>query len=455
MIDYRPDSLHFSLLIIILAVSFFISSSAQITDFAAKEQQAQLAFIDGRFEQALSHYYELKDIFQQNPVYHYYIGRCLMEMKENTIETIDNLRFAAIKGEQKDAWFFLGRVYHLSFDYDKAVYAYKRYMKLEKKSDIKRLRVKEALILAENGGNLATFRSQASPEKVDVAAEGSGKYKSYENHRVPSDSESKKGNETKAEDQDVSAMYNDDDLTKAMNLQLVADSLNRTAKMKRSDLKETEVTQERSRLIAEISHLEKDSRKIQKEADKLFEVMQKDTFPECGDDTVKSHEFIELKEEINGIKVYQFKTDHVGDKISSATQKTDSSIKEDKDNGHQESTGDDLFFTGKYVYSENHPIPLRKLYPDKLVYHIQLGAFSKKLDHDSFGAVSPIYYEEIVNKGLFKYYAGLFFSYKAAGDAHIIIKSRGYPDSFIVAFHKGEQISVDEARQIEYAQINF
>ena len=455
MIDYRPGNLHFSLLIIILAVSFFISSSAQITDFTAKEEQAHSAFMNERFEQALNHYNELKDIFQQNPEYHYYIGRCLMEMNENTIETTDNLRFAAIRGERQDAWFFLGRVYHLGADYEKAVYAYKRYMKLGKKSDIKRLRVKEALILAENRGNLSTVKSQVSPEKIDVAAEESGNHQSYENHRAPSAAESKKGNNSKAEDKDVNAMYNDDDLTKALNLQLVADSLNRTAKMKRSDLKETEVTEERSRLIAEISHLEKDSHKIQKEADKLFEGMQKDTFPESADDTVKSHEFIELKEEINGIKVYQFKTDYVGDEVSSAIQKTNTSTKEDKDNGHLGSKDDDLFFTGKYVYSGSNPIPLRKLYPDKLVYHLQLGVFSKKLDHDSFGAVAPIYYEEIENKGLFKYYAGLFFSYKAAGEAHIIIKSRGYPDSFIVAFNEGRQISVEEARQIEYAQIKF
>jgi hypothetical protein len=49
----------------------------------------------------------------------------------------------------------------------------------------------------------------------------------------------------------------------------------------------------------------------------------------------------------------------------------------------------------------------------------------------------------------------LFFSYQAAGEAHIKLKSGGYPDSFIVAFYKGEQISLDKARQIEYAQIKF
>ena len=438
MIYYRSGNLHFSLLIIFLAVSFFISLSAQITDFEVKEQKAHSAFMNGRFEQALSRYNELKDIFQQNPEYHYFIGRCLIEMNKNTSETIDNLRFAAIKGEQKDAWFYLGRVYHLNTEYAKAVYAYKRYMKLGKKSEIKRLRVKEALIQAKNEGNLSIVKGTESPEKVNVATEGGVNQESYENDRAPSPAESMSVNETKAGEEDVKVIYNDVDLTKALNLQLVADSLNRTAKMKRSDLKENEVTEERSRLIAEIGHLEGESRKIQKEADKLFEDMQKITYPESRDDTVKSHEFIELKEEINGIKVYQFKTDKVRDTITPAIQIINTSTKEDKDNDPEGST-----------------IKLRKIYPDTLVYHIQLGVFSKKLEYDSFDTVAPIYYEEIENKGLFKYYAGLFFSYKAAGEAHTNIKSRGYPDSFIVAFNEGKQISVDKARQIEFVQIKF
>ena len=456
MIYYQSGNLHLRLLMILLAGSFFISLSAQITDFAAKEHKAHSAFINGRFEQALGHYVELKDIFQQNPEYHYYIGRCLMEMNKNTAETIDNLRFAAIRGEQKDAWFFLGRAYHLNSDYEKAVYAYKRYLKLGKRSDIKRLKVKKALILAEKEDNPAIVRGLESPEKVDIFTRGNGNQETYEMNPVLPSVESKNDNSTKAEKKDVNEAYNDVGLTTAMNLQLVADSLNRTAKMKRSELKGTEVREERNRLIEEISDLENNSRKIQKEADKLFEGMQQDTsLPKAGNDTVKSHEFIELKEEINGIKVYQFKTDGVEHEISDVIEKTDTSVKEDKDNGHKGSTMEDLFFTGKNVYSENHPIPLRKTYPDKLVYHIQLGVFSKKPEYDSFGAMAPVYYEEIENKGLFKYYAGLFFSYKAAGDAHIIIKSRGFPDSFIVAFNEGKQISVDRARQIEYDQIKF
>ncbi len=455
MIDCLNGKLRAWFYILLPFILSYSGMSAQIPDFAGLKEKAYSEFINGSFSEALEHYTELGELFSQNPEYHYYIGRCLLELDRNAAETIDNLRFAAIKGEQDDAWFFLGKAYHLNGEYEKAVGAYKRYMRLGKKSDIRRLNAKELLYKAEKGQALLNGKSPPTAQKdntVNVIEEQPGN--GPKNILMSSD-ESDASIETKAEKEDVSAAHIDPVLIKAMNLQLIADSLNRTAKTKRADLKENELAEERSRLTAEISRLEKESYKIQKEADRLFADLQEDTTAESGNDTIRYHEFIELKEEINGIRVYQYKTDAIDDKDPHSGQKTDTSVSKDKNNDMTGSAENDLFSLDKDVYSDNHPVPERNIYPDRLIYHIQLGVFSKKLDHGSFGTIAPIYYEELEDKGLFKYYAGLFFSYKAASEAHNQLKSVGYPDSFVVAFHEGEQISVEKARQIEYTQIKF
>jgi tetratricopeptide (TPR) repeat protein len=442
------------LFIFLLLILFIAGMPAQVTDYSGLEKKAYTEFTGGSYDQALDHYGELIVLFRQKPEYHYYIGRCLLELDINTAETIDNLRFAAIKGEQHDAWFYLGKAYHLHGDYAKAVYAYNRFVRLGKRSDIKRLNVKELLVMAENKDALLPARLPVIAKTDSQVNVNEEKPEGNEINPIIPSVESIAGNEPKEETENAGMTHNDENLKQALNLQLAADSMNRIAKMKRSDLKETELYDERSRLIAEISRLENDSRKTQKQADRLFERMQKDTIPASVTDSVHSHEIIELKEEVSGIKVYQYKTDEIDDN-DNLTVKTGISVNKKNSIVNEQSKGVDLFSTNKYVYNENNPIPERNRYPDKLVYHIQLGVFSKKVTYDLFGTIAPICFDEIEGKGLFKYYAGLFFSYQAAGEAHIKLKSGGYPDSFIVAFYKGEQISLDKARQIEYAQIKF
>ncbi len=452
---YMKNKLHSGILIFMSALGSLVSLSAQLTDIAEKEANAHSAFQNGRYELALHHYNELKDIFRHNPEYQYYIGRCLLEMDKDVNETIDNLRFAALKGEKDDAWFFLGKAYHTNADYEKAVYAYKRFLKLGKRPAIKQLRVKEAMVLAENESNLLPVRNRVIAEKNNLPAIEELQPQTERDDRSAPADELEKSVEKEQEHEVAMAVPGDVNLTRALDLQLAADSLNRKAKTLRAGLKEDVTDEERSRLIAEIAHLEKNAHRFRKEADELFDTIQQNLAAEQAGDTVKPHEFIELKEEIDGIKVYQYKTDILNQHDSSESQKTDSTATRDKAHGYNGSSDEDLFFTGKKVYDKYNPIPPRIIVPDKLVYHIQLGVFSKKLDPDSFEAISPVYYEEMKDRGLFKYYAGLFFTYSSAGEAHKIVKSRGYPDSFVVAFHEGIQISVDKARQIEYVQIKF
>ncbi|MBN2215625.1 MAG: hypothetical protein JW723_15455 [Bacteroidales bacterium] len=482
---------------------FFVSVtglSAQVTDYAGLAEKARSEFVNGRYHEALALYSELKALFLQNPQYQYYIGRCLLLLDQYTDETIDNLKFAAIKGDIDDAWFYLGKTYHLRGEYTEAVHAYKRFRSSAKKQDIRRLKFKELLNMAENKAVLSSGTVGLTDRKENTAVQNTGitDVRDKINGKTPAESTASGKTETEEKninhkekkfDENNSGMtdavstekevhknpqeQNDTDLIKALDLQLIADSLNRAAKMKRADLKETEAAAERDELITEISHLEKDSRKIQKEADELFLSMQRANFHESSGDTIKGPDeditlktydkadiitpdaIIELKEEINGIKVYQYKAGIIADEDHVISQRTEISLEEEKAEAKTGPAENKFLIHDHCIYNEDNPIPPRYHYADRLVYHIQLGVFSKKAGNDSFGTIAPLYYEEIKDRGVIKYYVGLFFTYKTAAEAHAIIRSRGYQDSFLVSFNKGVQIPVDKARQIEYAQIKF
>jgi tetratricopeptide (TPR) repeat protein len=471
---------------------------AQVTGYAELAEKARIEFINGRYGEALVYYRELKSLFLQNPEYQYYIGRCLLKLEQYHEETIDNLRFAAIKGDKYDAWFFLGKAYHMNGEYEKAVYAYKRFRAYGKKSDIRQLRVKELQDMAENEGHLSSGRVSCIEKKdntssgkteitemIDIMEETSSRESAAVNDtrkeaeitndikRISAENNHKTVDAFSSEEVNKDMhVQNDANLTKAMELQLIADSLNRSAKMKRAELKETEPPGKRKELIDAISSLEEESRKIQKEADALFRSMQK-TLPAEPEISLYTDDFndpvtirdmiddstndriIELKEEINGIKVYQYKTGLTVDENPVDSQESAAPDYKGKIEGATIPAGDVLYFPETCIYNENNPFPARCQYPERLVYHVQLGVLSKKASHDAFGALAPICYEEIADRGVFKYYAGLFFSYKAADEALVILRSRGYHDSFIVSFYKGRQIPLDKARQIEYAQIKF
>jgi hypothetical protein len=51
---------------------------------------------------------------------------------------------------------------------------------------------------------------------------------------------------------------------------------------------------------------------------------------------------------------------------------------------------------------------------------------------------------------MLKYYAGLFYSLNTVMIALEAVRSKGYPDAFIVAFLDGKPITTEKAREVEF-----
>lgn len=103
-------------------------------------------------------------------------------------------------------------------------------------------------------------------------------------------------------------------------------------------------------------------------------------------------------------------------------------------------------------YSKDNPIPFQAKLPDGLIYRIQLGAYSGVIEENAFKGLTPVTAEKTANKDITKYYVGYFPTIEVARKALGEVKSYGYPDAFLVSYYNKEKITIQKAREIEFAE---
>ncbi len=99
-------------------------------------------------------------------------------------------------------------------------------------------------------------------------------------------------------------------------------------------------------------------------------------------------------------------------------------------------------------YSADNPIPVDAVLPDGTAYKIQLGAFGKPLQPNTFKGLTPISAEKLPG-GVTKYFVGMFRKFSDADDALRKVHEYGYKDAYIVAFYNKKVISPERAKQLE------
>jgi hypothetical protein len=149
---------------------------------------------------------------------------------------------------------------------------------------------------------------------------------------------------------------------------------------------------------------------------------------------------------INDITVYTYNVaGETGNKkkrsVSSADRRASLHVEENELN--------DFAIAPSPPYSASNPIPIDPPLPMGVFYRIQLGAYSRELPPGTFGGLSPISGERIVERGLIKYFAGMFNHYEDAAIALQKVKTSGYPDAFIVAYRDQKTTSITRARSLE------
>jgi len=87
--------------------------------------------------------------------------------------------------------------------------------------------------------------------------------------------------------------------------------------------------------------------------------------------------------------------------------------------------------------------------PGGVVYTVQIGVFSKKVDKSNFYGLKQVFYYYITGRNLYKYYTGVFNTLEEARNHLTNVKGGDYQDAFIAAFYGREPVSVSKALDLQ------
>jgi hypothetical protein len=109
------------------------------------QPNAMSSFEQGDYRAALTAFRTLEEEGETNYAYSYYIGRCLVALNEELGEAIELLYHASKNNMQTDAVFYLGRAYHLHYNFQDARRCYEAYERIASKHERKAHRVKHLI----------------------------------------------------------------------------------------------------------------------------------------------------------------------------------------------------------------------------------------------------------------------------------------------------------------------
>lgn len=251
----------------------------------------------------------------------------------------------------------------------------------------------------------------------------------------------------------------------ALRHQTVSDSLTELSTSARIKVRDSEDPNDRWLYQKQILVWEKKAKEEQQEADELYAKIAeyKPVSPDLPDT-------IEKDKEAGNITVYRFKDKEEDvspvQKLNTSDGKKTVQVKgpdvvkamkprleaEEKTEAKKivsEMALNSFVILSASPYSNENPIPLDPVLPEGSFYRIQIGAFSKSVDPDAFGGLSPLTAEFIPERNLTKYYAGKFSRYEDAVKAQSKVRSAGYDKAYIVSWYNGVTMAIDKVRKLE------
>lgn len=123
-----------------LSFFFFQFSFAQSFSSGKTEQQIEqeaFTFFDGEnFRSALPLYQELINVYPQDPEYNYYLGVCQVEVNQNVKEAVQHLKIASTKNVNASVPYYLGRAFHMNYEFNSAMRYYQKFKEYYKQKSI-------------------------------------------------------------------------------------------------------------------------------------------------------------------------------------------------------------------------------------------------------------------------------------------------------------------------------
>ncbi len=117
----------------------------QPVDIQKVKESSVSSFDQGDYRSALYGFRALLELNGGDPAYSYYVGRCLVELNEGLDEAIELLYGASRRPGPGDAVFYLGRAYHLSYNFQDAMSCYEKFNMTASRQEKKIYQVKHLI----------------------------------------------------------------------------------------------------------------------------------------------------------------------------------------------------------------------------------------------------------------------------------------------------------------------
>lgn len=153
-----------------LIVLFFIFNLLLFNNLGAQQfkneeelrKEAERLFEDDDFTKAYSLYAQLVSNYPKDPELNYRLGVCMLYSEPNKKKCFSYLKLAANHPQDapKDAVFYLGKAYHINYQFDEALKYYEDYKKIGSSAQQKRLQVDKEISACKNGKRLLATMSE-------------------------------------------------------------------------------------------------------------------------------------------------------------------------------------------------------------------------------------------------------------------------------------------------------
>lgn len=145
----------YKLYLIALCLTTALSLKAQYSEDNLLSE-ANVLFEQHKYAEAMPLYAQLLSLQPTKPEFNYKYGAtALYGDASKKEEAIKYLRFASTKtGIDKNCWYFLGKAYHLNYQFADAIVAYQKFQELASKKEIAELNVDREIEDCRNGQNL-------------------------------------------------------------------------------------------------------------------------------------------------------------------------------------------------------------------------------------------------------------------------------------------------------------
>lgn len=361
-------------------------------------QAAMDSFGRGEYGKALGEFEALLDA-NSFALYKYYSGVCLVNLNSDPVRAADYLT-EAIEGSSDtgiipdDAWFYLGRANQLAGRFPAALESYDKFREKAGYKKTRELNVSGyKRECNERKGSLSVQQTKAATAVVTLPAE------------KPAALVVEKQPPSKRE---VPAEY-DRVLSEAMKYQVKADSLNTIASDYRKQFGVLVPLQQKAAedMAAETEALAHNYQRIADEKFGQAGIHPVEDYP-GGNEQEPARQ-----EPSAGIMISLFRIETDPEKI------------------------------------RNQVIPIDQQAPAGLVYRIQMGVFSKRVDPAFFRGITPVYMYSVPGSSSTRYFAGMFRRMEDAERSLGTLRQMGFRDSFVTAVLDGKTVSLERALLME------